>query len=52
MPGTVTYGRTDFRIHGDSIQHPGQASNGCIILKKSIREKIICSGDTELEVIE
>lgn len=50
-PGTDTEGRSDFRIHGDSIAHPGTASHGCIILSRPIRERIWQSGDRDLEVI-
>lgn len=31
------YGRSLFRIHGDSIAHPGTASHGCIILDHTQR---------------
>lgn len=44
-------GRAGFLIHGDSVVHPGTASEGCIILPRSIREKIWLSGDTTLEVV-
>ncbi|MGN6270854.1 MAG: tlde1 domain-containing protein [Sphingomonas sp.] len=52
QPGTNTFGRSAFRIHGDSIAHPGEASHGCIILPRAIRERIMRSGDRELEVVE
>lgn len=45
-------GRGAFRIHGDSIKNPGTASNGCIILPRSIREMIWKSGDRDLVVVE
>jgi hypothetical protein len=51
LPTTNTFGRTDFRVHGDSIPHPGTASHGCIILGRHIRERIKASGETLLEVI-
>lgn len=51
-PGTDTCGRSAFRIHGDSINHPGYASHGCIILPRSIRELIWNSNDHLLEVVE
>jgi hypothetical protein len=50
--GTNTWGRSEFRIHGDSIAHPGSASHGCIILPRAVREKIWRSGDRDLEVVE
>lgn len=46
-----TCGRGDFRIHGDSIEHPGDASHGCIILPPQVRIAIWNSGDHELQVI-
>lgn len=51
-PGTNTFGRSNFRIHGDSIAQPGTASEGCIIMSLSTRQMIIGSGDHELEVIQ
>lgn len=48
---TETFGRSAFRIHGDSIKRPGTASEGCIILPRNIRSKIWDSGDHDLEVI-
>jgi len=46
------FGRTGFLIHGDSIEHPGFASRGCIILARPTREAIAQSGDADLEVVE
>jgi hypothetical protein len=37
---TNTFGRSGFLIHGDSKEHPGLASHGCIILPRSVREAI------------
>jgi hypothetical protein len=51
-PGTQTFGRSAFRIHGDSIAHPGAASHGCIILPRAVRQRIWDSGDRALEVVE
>jgi hypothetical protein len=49
--GTVMFGRTGFRIHGDSSKHPGDASDGCIILGIwTDRHKIWNSGVHLLEV--
>ncbi len=41
--GTVTYGRDGFLIHGDSYGHPGQASHGCIVINRHVREAIAAS---------
>jgi Protein of unknown function (DUF2778) len=51
--GTDTFGRSEFRIHGDSIQFAGQmkASKGCIILSKYARDFISRSSCKTLVVI-
>lgn len=46
------FGRAGFLIHGDSVKAPGMASEGCIILSRTIRQAIDASGDGALEVIE
>lgn len=45
------YDRSGFLIHGDSLEHPGEASEGCIILARALREAVWNSGDTRLQVI-
>lgn len=45
------FGRSDFMIHGDSIEHPGAASEGCIILDRDARQTIWVSNDKVLQVI-
>lgn len=50
--GHLAHGRTSFLIHGDSRNNPGDASEGCIILRPDIRRRIATSGDSVLEVIE
>ncbi len=47
--GTETFGRGEFRIHGDNMRH--DASHGCIILGPTIRYLIAESGDNNLEVL-
>lgn len=49
--GTDTEDRSEFRIHGDSIGDPGNASHGCIILPRDVRQKMWSSGDREVEVV-
>lgn len=49
--GTETYGRRGFLIHGDSIAHPGHASDGCIILDHAARLELIKSVDKLLVVV-
>ncbi|WP_281177397.1 tlde1 domain-containing protein [Paraburkholderia ferrariae] len=51
-PGTMTYGRSGFMIHGDSVAHARNASKGCIILAPTLRHRIWHSGDRDLEVVQ
>ena len=44
-------GRSAFQIHGDSIRNPGEASSGCIILPRTVRESIWRSGVRVIEVV-
>lgn len=44
--------RSAFRIHGDSIKNAGNASRGCIILPRAVRERMWKSKDKIIEVIE
>jgi hypothetical protein len=48
---TGTSPRTGFLIHGDSIEHPGTASHGCIIMPRAIREAIAQNDDHDLNVV-
>jgi hypothetical protein len=48
--GTTTFGRSGFMIHGDSKEHTGHASNGCIITSAHNRQVIWSSGDHMLVV--
>jgi len=48
-PGTNTFGRDAFRIHGNNAAN--NASHGCIILPPDARRCIWDSGDRELQVI-
>ncbi len=50
-PGNEMFGRGGFLIHGDNIQSPGTASEGCIIASKLTRLRIWESGDHRLQVI-
>lgn len=47
--GHDAHGRTAFRIHGDNKNH--DASEGCIIAGRTIRERIRDDKETELEVV-
>lgn len=44
-------GRSAFGIHGDSVVHPGEASEGCMIFPRTVRERVWNSGDHTLEVV-
>ena len=44
------FGRGGFLMHGDSLEHPGCASKGCIIMPRDAREEVWASGDRELQV--
>lgn len=45
------YGRAGFLMHGDSLEAPGCASRGCIIMPRATREAVWNSGDRTLDVI-
>lgn len=49
----IAYGRDpdSFFCHGDSNEHPGLASHGCIVQQRPLREKI-WTVDRDIEVIE
>ena len=49
--GTETFGRSGFLIHGDSNQHPGLASHGCIVMPATVRAAVRDSKDTLLKVV-
>jgi RHS repeat-associated protein len=49
--GTDTFGRTDFRIHGEGTRRQGDSSNGCPIFPLEIRQRINNSGDNTLRVV-
>ena len=50
-PGTLTFGRGGFLIHGASILNPAESSKGCIILPRPVRLEIAASTDKTLEVV-
>lgn len=51
VAGSNTFGRSGFLMHGDSIESPGCASHGCIIMPRVVREQVWNSNDRELEVV-
>lgn len=50
-PENEMFGRSGFLMHGDSVVHPGMASQGCIIMPRFAREQVWGSGDHNLEVV-
>lgn len=50
-PENQMFGRSAFGIHGDSIAHPGQASEGCICVPHGARVRMWESGDHLLRVL-
>ena len=50
-PTNIVYGRDGFLMHGDSLEHPGAASEGCIIMPRPARETVWSSGDHRLLVV-
>jgi hypothetical protein len=50
-PSNQMFGRAGFLIHGDSLESPGCASEGCVIFDRETRGKIWSSGDHRLEVV-
>lgn len=50
-PETNTFGRSGFLMHGDSVQHAGSASHGCIIMPRFVRDQVSTSPDQNLEVV-
>lgn len=49
--GTEVFGRSAFMVHGDSKQHPGAASHGCIIAPRAVREQMADGHDKLLVVV-
>ena len=50
-PTNEMFGRSGFLMHGDSLEHPGCASEGCIIMPRNVRDHVWESGDRELRVV-
>jgi hypothetical protein len=50
-PNNEMFGRSEFGIHGDAIEHPGLASEGCICSPRIIRGTMWRSNDHKLQVI-
>lgn len=51
LTGTQTFERSGFMVHGDSKDHPGAASHGCIIVGPDVRHAMRDGHDKLLVVI-
>lgn len=49
-PSNEMFGRSDFYCHGDTTPS-GNASEGCIIMPRAVRNAMAASPDQELEVV-
>ncbi len=49
-PHNFMFGRSTFRMHGDSSQHPGEASEGCIIQGHGVRAEFAADKGNKLAV--
>ena len=49
----LSYGRDpdSFRIHGDEVDHPGEASDGCIVQMRTTRLEFWEGGDRIVNVV-
>ena len=50
-PTNDMHGRGDFFFHGDNVEHPGCASEGCIIGPHAVREAAWAGDDHTITVI-
>jgi hypothetical protein len=49
--GTNTYNRNAFQVHGDNRWRSNNASDGCIVIGRGVRDRIAGSNDTLLWVV-
>ena len=52
FPENQMFGRSSFFIHGDSMDDPGNASHGCIVMNRIVRTRVWESGDHVLKVVD
>ncbi len=50
-PANRMFGRSGFFVHGDSNAHPGEASQGCIIMPLAIRRRMAAPSPDILRVV-
>lgn len=49
-PENEMWGRAGFLLHGDSLEHPGNASKGCPVAVRAVREAIWGDPEHRLKV--
>lgn len=49
--GNEMFGRNLFRIHGDAIADPGNASDGCIVQDHDVRMRVSNHPDVRMHVV-
>jgi hypothetical protein len=50
-PANQMFDRSAFYIHGDNVHIPGTASEGCIIMPRFARDRIVASKEKTLQVV-
>lgn len=51
FPENQMFGRGHFFVHGDLIGHPGEGSEGCVIMPHPVRMLVSQSDDKHLQVV-
>ena len=50
-PSNTMFGRSGFFMHGDTIENPGNASDGCIIQERAVRNNAKSWSDQQIQVV-
>ena len=50
-PLNVMFGRCGFMLHGDSLEYPGCASHGCIIISPRLDRELIYDSGQQIQVV-
>lgn len=51
-PSNEMFNRSGFFMHGDSVENPGSASEGCVIMPRAVREAYYNSDDNQIQVVK
>lgn len=51
LPENDMLGRGDFKVHGENAEHPGESSNGCIVINRPARERLALDAGKLLAVV-